>query len=945
MKLQHKSSLLFFVIGVLTLITISTIYYFQSRNLALTNTQLSSLVIVEEYALRVEEHMEKDGHVTSTLANSPLIAQALTLSNSEYASLDKEEREQKISRLNKKWMGIKDVNNPFIQSYMTNPVATYLKKQQELFPNYYGEIFLTNNYGAIIATTKKLTTLAHAHKYWWKGSYYEGKGRLFFDDRGYDESVSGYVLGVVVPVKKGDEVIGILKCNIKILGPYSHLFNNFTKNKPGTLSLARSKGLIIFEKGIEPLSRKVPKLLIEKMNNQMINSLITTVDNTKQIISYAPVPITISSALYGFGGISNSVDQLKGNLGEGWFVVLSLDIQETVATSETLTKEIILIGIVFTLIMALCALFFGKRIAAPVIQLVELTKKVGAGDFKAEIEFSSKDELGNLATSFNKMITSLRETTTSRNKLLIEIKQRKQTEKELLLVQNKLAEAQQVAKIGSWDMNLVSQELDWSIETYRLFDSDPEKFTPSFDEFARQVHPGDFDTMQKRFNSALESDETPYHVQVQVINDTEREWVMEAHGKVRRDAEGKALSIFGTVQDITKRKRAETDLQESHSRLLTILNSLDATVYVADMETYEVLFANHLTLQSYGDVIGKICWQSLQEGQSGKCDFCTNKYLLDANGNPADVYLCEFQNTITGQWLSIRDRAITWIDGRIVRLEIATDITKQKQAEEELKKSYEELEKRVEDRTHELQKTHEMLLHSEKLAAIGGLSASIAHEFNNPLQGVMTVIKGVKRRASLDEDDVKLVEMAVNECNRMRDLIKSLQDFNRPSSGITAPMNIHATIDSLLLLSKKEYKTKAVTITTDYATDLPQIEAVADQLKQVVLNLLNNAAYACEGGGTITITTEAVNKDTIAIKIQDSGKGIELEHMDKIFEPFFTTKPATKGTGLGLSISYGIIKKHGGRIEVESELDTGTTFTITLPIAGVNNAKYVNSTG
>jgi len=270
---------------------------------------------------------------------------------------------------------------------------------------------------------------------------------------------------------------------------------------------------------------------------------------------------------------------------------------------------------------------------------------------------------------------------------------------------------------------------------------------------------------------------------------------------------------------------------------------------------------------------------------------------------------------------------------------IFQDITEQRKAENNLNKYYDDLEQKVKERTLELRKLHEQLMHSEKLSAIGDLSASIAHEFNNPLQGILTVIKGVKRRASLDDDDVKLVDMAVNECNRMKDLIKSLQDFNRPSSGRVAPMDIHATIDSLLLLSKNEYKNKGVTVEINYTENMPQIKAVADQIKQVLLNMFNNAAYACKGGDTITITTEVVNSDAITVKVQDTGKGIKPDHVDKIFDPFFTTKPVTKGTGLGLSISYGIIKNHGGRIDVESELNTGTTFTITLPIAGVYNAK------
>ncbi len=227
--------------------------------------------------------------------------------------------------------------------------------------------------------------------------------------------------------------------------------------------------------------------------------------------------------------------------------------------------------------------------------------------------------------------------------------------------------------------------------------------------------------------------------------------------------------------------------------------------------------------------------------------------------------------------------------------------------------------------------TEAQLLHAEKLSAIGGLSASIAHEFNNPLQGVMSVIKGVKRRASLSGDDAKLVDMAINECNRMRDLIKSLQDFNRPSSGRVAPINMHDTIDSILLLSKKEYEGRGITVVTNYAEEMPLIKAVADQVKQVLLNLLNNASSACEGGGTITINTK-VSKGNIAIQIQDNGQGIKTENLGHVFEPFFTTKPGMKGIGLGLSISYGIVQEHGGNIDVESEIGKGATFTVSLPI-------------
>jgi diguanylate cyclase (GGDEF)-like protein/PAS domain S-box-containing protein len=266
-----------------------------------------------------------------------------------------------------------------------------------------------------------------------------------------------------------------------------------------------------------------------------------------------------------------------------------------------------------------------------------------------------------------------------------DISRRKKMQDELQKRERQLAGSQKVAKLGSWDLDIVSQELTWSVETYRLFDKDPEQFKPSFDEFARLVHPDDFETMQTAYKNALESDDTPYHVEIRIMNDSGREWVMEAFGEVVRDNKGMPLEIFGTAQDITKRKQMEDELSRSNQRLFTVLDSINALIYVADMQTYELLFINQYGKNTWGDVTGQICWKSLQQGQKGPCGFCTNKYLVDAGGHPTGIYTWEFQNTVDGRWYLIHDKAIEWEDGRLVRLEIATDITDRKKMEEELR--------------------------------------------------------------------------------------------------------------------------------------------------------------------------------------------------------------------------------------------------------------------
>jgi len=215
--------------------------------------------------------------------------------------------------------------------------------------------------------------------------------------------------------------------------------------------------------------------------------------------------------------------------------------------------------------------------------------------------------------------------------------------------------------------------------------------------------------------------------------------------------------------------------------------------------------------------------------------------------------------------------------------------------------------------------------------AIGSLSASIAHEFNSPLQGVLAILQSFSKYLVLEEDDRELLELAISEGNRMKNLIRSLQDFNRPSSGKKVFMDMHATIDSVLLLCKSDFQRKKIFIMLNYADRLPQIFAIPDQIKQVILNLLNNAAYACRDGGIITITTWQ-EENRVAVAIKDNGTGIQPEKLDLIFQPFYTTKPEIKGTGLGLSICYGIVKSHHGEIYVESAPGEGSTFTVYLPV-------------
>ncbi len=229
-----------------------------------------------------------------------------------------------------------------------------------------------------------------------------------------------------------------------------------------------------------------------------------------------------------------------------------------------------------------------------------------------------------------------------------------------------------------------------------------------------------------------------------------------------------------------------------------------------------------------------------------------------------------------------------------------------------------------------LYRTQQELLHKEKLASMGQLAAGVAHELNNPLGTIMLFADAIQRELPPDDPHQEDLKMILQEANRAKKIVSGLLNFARQQEVLAQDIDLHALLDQVLENLSHQPLFAEIKIERQYDPKVRIIQADPAQLQQVFINLLNNAAEAINGPGTITITTRSLNGE-VEISITDTGCGIPQEHMDKLFTPFFTTKPPGKGTGLGLSIVYGIIKMHRGRISVQSEVGVGTTFTITLP--------------
>jgi two-component system NtrC family sensor kinase len=249
------------------------------------------------------------------------------------------------------------------------------------------------------------------------------------------------------------------------------------------------------------------------------------------------------------------------------------------------------------------------------------------------------------------------------------------------------------------------------------------------------------------------------------------------------------------------------------------------------------------------------------------------------------------------------------------------------------------LEQRVEQKTRELKRAHEHALHTEKMASIGKMAAVLAHEINNPLSGILTYAKLLRKWIDSGDggknhrrDICDSLDLIASESRRCGDLVKNLLTFSRTTPINLQPTNLNQVIERSLRLIQHQLDLNAIHVQPELDPELPMIVCDGAQVEQVLLALMMNALDAMPQGGNLWVTTKLRREDNaVRIVVRDDGSGIPPEILSRLFEPFLTTKETGRGVGLGLAISHSIMERHNGDIEVQSEVGRGTTFTVTLP--------------
>lgn len=382
----------------------------------------------------------------------------------------------------------------------------------------------------------------------------------------------------------------------------------------------------------------------------------------------------------------------------------------------------------------------------------------------------------------------------------------------------------------------------------------------------------------------------------------------EEHALLEEVAGDIALALHD-IEVEKGRRQVEEALRSSEERFATVMNSLHALMYVADMETYELLFVNQHTRDIFGAREGQICWQVLQAGQTGPCDFCTNKYLVE-DGQPTGLYTWEFQNTVNKRWFHIQDQAIRWVDGRLVRMEVATDVTALKETEKALQR---------------------------QVAELDAFSHTVAHGLKNPLSLITAygdlLLEEIQEDALENESLVQYARIIQQTGLKMDAIIDEL--LLLASVRAVAEVDLQA-LDMAAIVANAMRRLSDMIAERQAEVSVPDtwpaVQGHALWIEEVWVNYISNALKYGGHPPRIELGAMVDGPGYIRFWVRDNGPGLSREEQARLFTQFTRLHHVhADGHGLGLSIVRRIMDKLGGKAGVESGAGRGSEFFFILP--------------
>ena len=614
----------------------------------------------------------------------------------------------------------------------------------------------------------------------------------------------------------------------------------------------------------------------------------------------------------------------------GWVIVAG-SYEDEIFGAVGRTQKVVFILTIFSLtIVFALVVFFSRLMTEPILELTHLSSRMAEGEFSLRVNIPQHDEIGQLALSFNRMAAQIQEHTKNLeclvNQRTQELLESKEKYKGLSTLLTNILES-------STEYAIIATDLQWKVLEFntgarKIFGWDKEEIVGEY-LYKTYVEEKELFVERQEFKKLQAGDA----LEKEVIrkNKNGEAFLSRAVITARRDMEGDLIGYLEISHDITDRKRLEWDLIETKDYLENILES-SADGVITTNQKGTITYVNHgleeILQDKKENIIGKHASLFYLDGIA-EARKIMNILRRDQKFTSYEMIMIDK----SGREIPINTSAalLKNFKGEIIgTVGIFKDMTEKKRLEDKLRKA------------------EASLIQSAKMRELGDLVAGVAHEINNPLMASQTILFRLKEdyQQQKNYSHKKVIEFVdlIGRCNdRIATIVNHLREFSRETEMKFEALDIRIPLNNSLLINGQMLLDHHIEVTKDFSGELPKVMGSAPQLEQVFLNIISNARDALDlqhsDKELIIRSFYRVKNGTpgeIIISFTDTGPGIPPEIKYKIFDPFFSTKAVGSGTGLGLSICYGIVEKHAGRIEVDSEIRKGATFRVILPAISSN---------
>jgi PAS domain S-box-containing protein len=566
------------------------------------------------------------------------------------------------------------------------------------------------------------------------------------------------------------------------------------------------------------------------------------------------------------------------------------------------------------LIASLLGLMITRSITTPLAKLMEGSSALSRGEFDRLVSISGGDELARLGRVFNDTAGKLQS--------LYETLQESKA---------KLEEAQRITHVGYWEWDIATNGIKWSDETYRIYGMRPQECPMDLATMREKIHPEDWGGVLRALEEALSS-HALYNVECRVFRPRGEVRIIDSQGHVKRDTSGRPTLMFGTVQDITDRKRAEQRLRESEAYLAEAQRLSQTGSWAWNPATGDIRYWSEMCYCVLGfDPAGPLPrFEEFFHRIHPDDQAATRERFEKAISDKADF---ELNYRVVHPEKGIRDIHVVGhavLDGSSILEFVGTviDITELKSAEQERER---------------LRQLEADLAHVNRVSTLGEMAASLAHEIKQPIAAAITSANSCVEWLAHEPPNLDRARTAAARIdkygNRAAEIIDRIRSLYRKSPPQRELVDMNGIIQEMLTLLKGEAHRYPIAMLAELTTELPKIMVDRVQLQQVFMNLMLNAIEAMkDSGGELTVKSE-LQEGQLQFSVSDTGVGLPSQEAEQIFSAFFTTKP--QGSGMGLAISRSIVESHGGRLWATANDGRGATFHFTLPIQATESSPLV----